>query len=124
MLAEAAIVMMVLMMVTLGAIKYGWLFYRLHTVNLAAREGARTAALLGTDDDDVTAQVDSRMQGAGIKTYDRVSIIPSAGSPGGTPITVTVSVSTEVAGIDIIPGFLPTPATLTGKVTMAKEGAG
>ncbi len=124
-LAEAAIVMMLLCMVTLGAIKYGWLFYRLHTVNLAAREGARTASLLGSDNGDVTAAIAARMEGAGISHYDLPVIDPSADSAGGgTPITVTVSVSTGEPGVDLIPGFLPTPPTLVGRTTMAKEGAG
>ncbi len=45
-LAEAAIVMMLLCLVTLGALQYGWFFYCLHTATNAARQGARVEATL------------------------------------------------------------------------------
>ena len=44
-MVEAAIVFPILLMLTLGAIEYGWLFLNAQQVTNAARQGARIAIL-------------------------------------------------------------------------------
>ena len=42
-LVEMAIVIPVLLLLTLGLIEYGWVFYKVSQLNQAARHGVRTA---------------------------------------------------------------------------------
>ena len=50
---EAALVMPIMLLVTLGAIKYGWLFLRAQQVTTAARYGARVAVRADAGESDV-----------------------------------------------------------------------
>jgi hypothetical protein len=119
-LAEAAVVLTLLVLVTLGAIKYGWLFFRLHQTTNAAREGARRAILPGAVQTDVDTAVASVMSFGNVTGYT-VNISPAIDVAAGTEIRVRIIVPT--ANVDLLPiSLLPAPANLTGTVTMAKEG--
>lgn len=119
-LAEAAIVLSVLIMVTLGAIKYGWLFTKLHQTTNAAREGARHAVLPGATLPEVQAAVKLVMDAGGIPEGAYTVADPCLVDPNLTEIRVSVTV-TDVSQVDLLPGFLFTPAQLNASATMAKE---
>lgn len=117
MLAEAAIVFPMLLMITLGAVKYGWLFLRAQQITNAARQAARLAIL----PDSTVAQVQSAIEGymalAGMSGYTLDPALASVAGP-----TVTVGIRVDASTVDLIPGYLPAPASLYASVTMAKEG--
>lgn len=110
----------VLIMVTLGAIKYGWLFTKLHQTTNAAREGARHAVLPGATVAEVKAAVKLVMNAGGIPDTAYTVSDPCLADPNLTEIRVTVTV-TNVGQVDLLPGFLFTPGQLPASVTMAKE---
>ena len=116
MLAEAAIVFTVLLMVTLGAFQYGWLFLCAQRVTNATRQGARMEAVLNAP--------------AGVKEQMKNMVSDLDASPGGDILTaggmVTATLSVDAEGNPKVQllnlNFLPVPATLRAEVTMAKEG--
>ncbi len=130
-LAEAALVMLLLCLVTLGAIQYGWFFYCLHAVTNAARQGARVQATLDAPD------------GAG-QTAVTNALNAVFGSSGAAQITVSfldadtmqkrVSVSVLVSSSPTNPLLRPKVRLLPlslwpvpdckATVIMAKEGEG
>lgn len=50
---ELAFLLPFFLLLTLGVLHYGWLFYHLHRVTGAARNAARVGSLVGRDHDDV-----------------------------------------------------------------------
>jgi Flp pilus assembly protein TadG len=117
MLAEAAIVFPLLLMVTLGAIKYGWLFLQAQQITNTARQAARLAILPDSTLAQVQAAILAYMTKAGMSAY---TIDPALTSVAGP--TVTVGIRVDPNTVDLIPGYLPNPASLYASVTMAKEG--
>ena len=123
-LAEAAIVMSLLMMVTLGAIEYGWLFLKAQEITNAARQAARVAIL---PDEGAPARASSLITtvlgNAGLADATVTwtwGAIP--GDPEGRQ-EVTVHVVLPTASHRIVNAtFLPVPATIGCRVTMAQEG--
>ena len=116
MLAEAAIVFTLLLMVTLGAFQYGWLFLCAQRVTNATRQGARMEAVLNPP-----PGVELTMEGM----VDDLWAAPDGSiSTAGGFVTATLSVPAEgnpkvqLLNLD----FLPVPATLRAEVKMAKEG--
>lgn len=123
-LVEAALVLLLLIIVVLGAIEYGWLFGSIHVVQNAAQIGAREAVLPDASSSSVQSAVDTVMTGSGYGASGyTISVSPAdiVGVPVGGLVTVTVTVpysNIELLGLSIF----PTPAQLRGSVTMAKEG--
>jgi len=123
-LAEAAIVMMVLCLVTLGALQYGWFFYCLHTITNAARQGARVAAVL----DGTTADGLATLKGLLSSLPDNIEAAATA-TAVVTPTTdaqghscVKGQVVIPAASVALMPiSFLPVP-DCRATVIMAKEG--
>ncbi len=115
-LVEMAVVLPLLLMVTLGAIKYGWLFLQAQQMTNAARQAARVAALPDSTVNQVTTTIQRLLNGAGIMTY---TLDPAVAVTGPT---VTVGIRVDPATVDLLPGYLPNPASLYARVTMAKEG--
>src|SRR3954471_13314492 len=62
---DLALVMPVLLALTFGAMEYGYALYLKHTLQGAAREGARAAVVSGATAADVQAAVDNAMSAAG-----------------------------------------------------------
>ena len=56
---EMAVVRPVLLTMLFGIIEFGWVFSVRQALTTAAREGARTAALPGTTEDDVEGRVEA-----------------------------------------------------------------
>jgi Flp pilus assembly protein TadG len=117
MLAEAAIVFPILLMITLGAIKYGWLFLRAQEITNTARQAARLAILPDSTLSQVETAIDAYMTRAGMSAYTVDPPLTSVAGP-----TVTVGIRVDPNTVDLIPGYLPNPASLYASVTMAKEG--
>ncbi len=115
-LVEMAVVFPLLLMVTLGAIKYGWLFLKAQQMTNAARTAARLAILPDADAGEVSTAITNLLAGAGITTYTLDPTLSVAG-----PI-VTVGIRVDPTTVDLIPGYLPNPSSLYVRVTMAKEG--
>jgi Flp pilus assembly protein TadG len=90
----------------------------------AAREGCRVAVIDGMEQTDVQSRINAVLSGSGISVGTVTPTCPSPYSwdsaPGGTPITVSVSVPYNQVS------WLPTPYFLNGAVvsvsaTMSSE---
>lgn len=123
-LIEAALIFLLLVIIVMGAIEYGWLFGCLHVVQNAAQIGAREAVLPDSTTSTLHDAVDAVMAGSGLGASGYTTTVSPgniAEIPVGGLITVTVTVpysNIELLGLSIF----PTPATLRGSVTMTKEG--
>jgi len=127
---DMAFVLPILLMLTFGAVEYGYALFIKHSLQAAAREGARAAIVAGATAADVQKAVDDSMLACGFAQteYTRPPTIIPAGwatSSAGTTITVTVQTTWATAGISLLPtamgGIGPTKQ-LTGATTMRKEG--
>jgi len=136
---DMAFVMPVLLMVTFGAVEYGYAMFIKHTLQSAAREGARAAIVAGADQTSVMTQVDNAMSVAGFgpTKYTRPVTIEkqTSGSTtwstswttavAGDSIRVTVQTTWGTCGISVLPGWMggiPSTKPLSGATTMRREG--
>jgi len=143
---ETAIVFPLLLLVTLGAIHYGWLFLKAQQITNAARIAVRMAIRPDVTIANVEAAIDSLFSPAnanisGYTVYffrtevDSTTGLPltdANGNPTLTPIgdlvqdmgvPITVRISVPRANVDFMnTGLLPTPDELRASATMAKEG--
>jgi Flp pilus assembly protein TadG len=110
---ECAIVLPFLLLLICGIIDFGNLYYQSHTVNEAAREGARVAAVGGTSQEVYTA----------VNNFgNQLQTIMNPSTPvSGQLVTVTVTNSVNII-TPIISSFFPSnPLTVTGKTVMRVE---
>ena len=121
---EAALVFPLLLLLTFGAIKYGWLFLKAQQITNAARHGARIAILPGKTTDEVELMIIKLLGDVGITiSADNVGFEPDDISSASAGDTVTVQVTVPCANIDILDvPLLPSFENLGASVTMAKEG--
>jgi Flp pilus assembly protein TadG len=127
---DMALVLPLLIALTFGAVEYGYALYIKHSLQAAAREGARAAIVSGATAADVQTAVDSSMAAAGFAQtkYTRPPTVAPAGwaaSAAGTTITVTVQTTWGTAGISVLPTYLGginSTKVLQGATTMRKEG--
>lgn len=122
---EAAIVLPVILMVTFGAIKYGWLFLKAQQITNAARNGARIAVLPdmdNTDDGEVERSIMDLLNKANI-TVNTSEIEITPVDIGGKP-AFNVYITIPSARVDILLNFpwLPNWGNIDASVTMAAEG--
>jgi len=112
-MAEFAIVLVVLLMVTLGALQYGWAFYCLQRATNAARHAARVQAVADAPASTVTeAQAEAMV----------ADIDGDCTITGPTAGMVTAKVVIPQAKAQLIPwNVMPVPE-LRPTVTMHKEG--
>jgi Flp pilus assembly protein TadG len=124
-LAEAAIVILVLSLVTLGALQYGWFFYCLHTATNAARQGARAASVLGgSAEDGTTALRNNLLPLLRTAAGDNAMVTQITDATGRICMKGEVTIPNTSAAVRLLPiAFLPVP-NLHAAITMAKEGAG
>jgi Flp pilus assembly protein TadG len=129
-LLDMVFVLPVLLGVTFGAIEYGYALYIKHSLQAAAREGARAAIVAGATATTVQDAIDASMQASGFvqAKYTRPpTIVPAnwTSSTAGTTISVTVQTTWGTAGVSVLPtwlGGIPTTKNLAGGTTMRKEG--
>jgi Flp pilus assembly protein TadG len=132
---DLALVMPVLLGLTFGAMEYGYAFYLKHTLQGAAREGARAAVVSGATAQNVQDAVDGAMNTAGFAQAKYVrpptvvatnpATTPWTNATAGAQISVTVSATWGTAGVSVLPtwlGGIPTTKTISGATTMRKEG--
>ena len=129
-LLDMALVMPLLIGLTFGAVEYGYAMYIKHSLQSAAREGARAAIVSGATVSSVQQAVDDSMAAAGFPTdkYTRpVQIEPGdwRTAAAGQTIKVTVQTTWGTAGVNALPTYLGgigPSKTLSGATTMRKEG--
>jgi Flp pilus assembly protein TadG len=126
---EAALVFPLLLLVTLGVIRYGWMFLKAQQITNAARVGARIAIRVdATVADDVLPAISSLMTAAGMGDSDyQVTVTPEviAGLEVGEVIEVRVAVPFQNIDIMSIPLFTalePEIWYLGAAVAMGREG--
>jgi hypothetical protein len=120
---EFAVVLPILLAFLFGIIEFGRVMSVCHTLNNAARAGARIAALPGADNSSVTNAINAELSGCGLTAdslvFDPVDI---STADRDDPITVTVRVNYESIGL--VTGYFPmfNGKQLVGTVVMRKEG--
>ena len=127
---DMALVLPLLIMITFGAVEYGFALYLKHSLQSAAREGARAAIVAGATATNVQDAVDASMQAAGFaqSKYTRPPTITPANwqtMAAGNTITVTVQTTWGTAGVSVLPTYLggiQTSKVLQGGTSMRKEG--
>jgi Flp pilus assembly protein TadG len=127
---DAALVFPILLSLTFGSIEFGHYFFMKHTLQGAAREGARAAITPSATNSDVTAAVQASMTAAGVNSgHYTVSIRNSTDSANvnvasvsaGTPILVKVNANWGTIGIRPL-GLIGTSKQVVGQTMMRKEG--
>ena len=123
-LVEMALALLLLMLLTMGAIEYGWFFLKQQQITNAARQGARIASTADASTSDATTYVGTLMTnyGMGSSGYT-ASASPTEvkGLARGTSISYTVSVPYSAITITNFK-LLPLPTTVSATVAMEKEG--
>ena len=134
---DLAFVLPILLMLTFGAIEYGYAMFVKHALQGAAREGARAAIVSGATAATIQSAVDQAMLTSGFQQtkYVRPSTIEVykngaystawTGAVAGDGIRVTVQAQWGTIGIDVLPtwmGGIDTAKTLSAATMMRKEG--
>jgi len=138
---EMAIVLPLLLMLTLGGIRYGWLFLKAQQITNAARYATRIAVRDNATVDEVVGAIDAlfdpnraNISGHTVTFYrtdidvngvDVLTEIEDVYVAVGVPITVKITVPHENVDIMIVPllGELePDDWSLGASTTMTKEG--
>jgi Flp pilus assembly protein TadG len=122
-LIELAIVLPLLMLITFGVMEYGWMFTTTAEVTNAARHGARLGVRPDADSAQVTADIDTFMDAAGLgdSGYE-VTLTPAEVADLLPGETFTVLITVPYENVELTGFPLPTPESLKAQVTMAKEG--
>jgi Flp pilus assembly protein TadG len=130
-IVEAAFVLPLLLLVVLGIIEYGWLFFNVQQITNAARQGARVAILPDVTPAQAEAVIAEILQRAGLDRYSpTVEVGPDPegivipGYPTRTAVRVRITVPTAALRIVNMNAFAPglEPLTIGATVTMAREG--
>ena len=123
---EAALLLPIVMMVTFGALKYGWIFLKYQQITNITRHAARVASLATTTSSaDVYTLISGRIAAAGIKNYNADWVTYEAAAGTGQQLKLTIEVpATKENNVDILPlnGWIPSPVSLRATATMSKEG--
>jgi Flp pilus assembly protein TadG len=133
---ETALVLPILLMLTLTAGEYGYYFFLKHSLEGAAREGARAAIVPSTTTNTpVNQAVAGALHAAGLNksatvmdspTPYTISISPAVSSTSGTAIEVDVSGTWGTVGMNIISstwlGGIGANKVVKGTAVMRKEG--
>ncbi len=119
---EAALVLPLLLLLTFAVIEYGWMFMKAQELTSAVRNGARMAITPDATGSQVRDMVAAQMTAAGMGSGYTLSFSPDPETvDSGESLQVTGLISYEEVSLLRMP-FIPTPANLTARVTMAKEG--
>jgi len=129
---EAALLLPLILLIVLGLIEYGWLFYNVQQITNAARQGARIAILPHTGAETEAASMMNTLLG-NADLLDDLVVAPTftygaiPGDPNGRrEVTVKIRVSTTNLRIVNMNAFSPTgtglePEVIGATVTMAME---
>lgn len=122
-MVEAALVLPILFALLFGMLEYSWAFLKSQQIHNAARHGARTGIVYGATAAEVLAAVDQVMADSGLASsgYSTV-LVPADPSTLTSGQILEVQVSVDYGNIELIGiPLIPTPATLTGTTSMARE---
>ena len=115
---EMAVVTPLLLTMLFGIIEYGWVFSVRQALTTAAREGARTAALPGSTEDDITDRVATFLSPFGLTTY---SIDMTHSTPDEPAETVQLTI--PYGDVTLLGSFFgDTDFDLGAVCSMRKEG--
>ncbi len=115
---EMAVVMPFLLTLLFGIIEYGWVFTIRQCLTNAAREGARTAALPGSTEDDVMDRSHEILNPLGLST----ATITLTRSTPGNPVE-TVRIAVPYSDVTLIGAYFGTTSyDLVAQCSMRKEG--
>jgi len=114
---EFAIVAGILFMLVFGAIQFGWAYYRWQGLQSAAREGARVAAIGGTQSDAATR---ARQSQNGFATGD-IQISMQYSTTDGA--TWSSAFCDDAGGTPCTSNAAPTPCTTAGLGNLLKVTA-
>lgn len=127
---EAALILPILLSLAFGTVEYGHFFYFKHTLQGAAREGARAAILPSATNAEVTTFVAYAMTAAGVSPAEYTVQIRDAadtnnlnvaGLEAGTPILVKVHATWGTVGLRPL-GLISAEKQVAGQTVMRKEG--
>jgi hypothetical protein len=125
---QMALILPVLLMLTFGAVDFGYYFFVKNTLVGAAQAGVRAAVPQAAANADVTTAVNSIMQAAGISsTKYTISVFPSnitTASPQ-SKIKVTVSTTWGQVGFNMLSipyAGISQSKPISGSASMIKEG--
>lgn len=130
MVIEAMVAMGLLFLISFGMVEFGYSFYCKSMLTAAAREGARTAAMTGSNNSDVSKAVDKALSGTGWAsnkytvdvTDTSNNAVNAQNVSAGTAIQVTVSATWGTLGSGMRPmKLIPTTKVIAGVCTMRKE---
>jgi Flp pilus assembly protein TadG len=132
-LVEMIFVLPILLGLAFGVVEYGYFIFVKHTVQAAAREGARAGIVASATNQNVTDAVASVMSAAGLSyTGYSVGVTDPAGSPvsvgnvaAGDGLKVTVQCTWGSVGIHPLPeilGGMSSSKIVKGSTVMRKEG--
>jgi Flp pilus assembly protein TadG len=125
---EFALVLPVFLLLVFGALEFGRVFYRLHIMTNAAREGARVGSLPSSTESDVSAAVSEHLQSVGLNpaqfsaavTVKDANGVPRSGGLAsalqGDRVSVQVTHGFTVLVGTLIPGFSGTVQVHSGCV--------
>lgn len=120
-MVEMAILLPIMVLFIFGQIEMARLGMAEQLLTAAAREGARAAVIDGATQADVQLKVDAMLAGSGL---DVGTVTPTpanwASAPGGTPITVTLTVAYSSVRWVNSPVYLNL-SNLTASATMSSE---
>ena len=128
---EMVLILPVMLYLAFGTVEFGYFFYLKHSLQGAARDGARAAVPAGAVYSDVTAAVDSAMQAANlsgsgytIQVKDGATVVANLSTMvAGDTVTVTVTCTWGTAGAGYRPwGLIGTSKQVIGVAVMRKEG--
>lgn len=123
---EAALVFPILLSLTFGTVEFGYYFYVKHSLQGAAREGARAGIVLNATNTDVTSAVTNAMSAAGLASSGYVTTTNPAtvgGQPAGTAIKVTITCTWGTVGSGFRPlALIGAAKQVTGVTVMRREG--
>ncbi len=123
-LMEAAIVLLMLVFLTFGAMEYGWIFTKEGEIHNAVQQGARVGIRAYATSADVTSAVQELMDRAHLSGSGyTITITPGDITTLDKGEYLTVEVSVPYSNIALT-GFslIPVPTALHGAMTMAREG--
>ncbi|MEL7238307.1 MAG: TadE/TadG family type IV pilus assembly protein [Planctomycetota bacterium] len=130
MVLEAALILPVLLVIVFASIEFGYAFYVKHTLQGAAREGARAGIVPGADNSRISAACADAMSNGGMSGVSyTVSITNTSGGAvnassldAGDPLVVEVRAPWSQFSV-FLSGFGNfVNGDLTGRTVMRREG--
>lgn len=121
---EFALVLPLLLLLILGMVEFGTLFYRQAIISWSSREAARTGIVLVTPKPtarQVEAVVSSVLSKAGLGMGTAAVTVTGAGGAFGTDLTVLVESPYRFQFLPALAPGMPSSVTLRGRTVMKNE---